>query len=119
MASVYSLNGSGEWSGKGSFLEVRIGKFPVGKASDRVVREIVVGAAFGDIKNWLGGERLDACFLKPFIQPSPLASHRDFLTRHLLRGWPWSLTCRRVRLCIPRTGGSLRIFLTRKKTHLF
>ena len=70
MASAYSMNGSGEWSGKGSFVEVGIGKFAFGKISGKVVREIFLGAGLGNVKNWNDRQYIDARFLKPFIQPS-------------------------------------------------
>jgi len=70
MASAYAMKASGDWSGRGTFMEVGIGKFASGKVSGKVVREIFVGAGLGSVKNWRDREYVDARFLKPFIQPS-------------------------------------------------
>jgi hypothetical protein len=70
IASMYNVKESGEeWSGKGNYLEVGLGKFKPSTAK-KFTGDIYGGVGFGSMENSTGTESLDLKFVKYFIQPS-------------------------------------------------
>ena len=78
MSSLYSMKGPVEtfYLGKqspttsnGNYVEAGLGKFKYWPRP-KLTGEIFLGTGFGSIKNKIIDERLEAKFIKPFVQPS-------------------------------------------------
>lgn len=74
ISSFYGLKSiddetSGGWTGKGSYVELGIGKFKT-NTSSKITGEIFIGAGLGTLKNTLTSQYVNARYLKPFVQPT-------------------------------------------------
>jgi hypothetical protein len=67
MSSFYTLKASDEWEVKGTYFDAGVGIFNHGK---EFTGEIFAGIGVGSMKNSYDFEKIDAKYLKFFIQPS-------------------------------------------------
>lgn len=77
ISSLYSLKGDGDWSGKGSYFELGIGRFTHNETKN-LAGEIFMGVGFGSLNNSYDGSQVNVKYVKPFIQPSGGYTSRYF-----------------------------------------